>query len=233
MGIVRHFLQDFLSRFFRPVTAQVHFIWLFNIEISKRKSHPFEHSRLRCPQKEIRLVSFTKKKSTPQIHIILNAVSLWGTSLRSSIICLGRLSHSIRKRYLWRTAIEDYPKPILGHSKAVEEQDSALSKPLTPFLLLADAIFISQKNIEKRNQQLQVVGKIVVKPNLFLHTAASQGNLDKSTMHYGCLNFYLKNNQRLSKSKLNTSDNMQAIRISRVDDLSWHNRTPVLSNLGW
>lgn len=227
MGTTRRFLQNFSYRSFQPsrLKRNSYTYEYSTLNFPREETRPYEYSPLRLPREEIRLLSFTNNKSTSKVHISLQAVSLreapaftavsyaWGgrPTLSESVICDGKplkITQSLHR--------------ALSHvSKVVKEQDSAESKPLSPFLLWADAISINQKDTKERNEQLQVVGKIYSQAK---RVFAYIGEPRKPGQEHDALRTVeLVNNNvhRLSKTKLNTSDDMQAIGIPRAEDPSW------------
>ena len=227
MGTTRHFLQHFSYRSFQPFRLKriSHAHEYSTLKSSEEEVHPYEYSPLRCPREEIRLLSFTTNNSPSKVHISLKAVSLrkapafaavsyaWGERpvLSKSVICDGRPLKITKSLH----------RAILRVSKVVEEKDSAGSKPSTPFLLWADAISINQKDTEERNEQLQVVGKIYSQAERVFAYIGEPREAGQEHDALRTVELVIKNVHHLSKTKLNTSDDMQAIGIPRAEDPSW------------
>lgn len=222
---MRTLLQITSNQFFRPSRPKLFAYRYSSLNTPKEETRSYEYSPLQSPKDEIRLLSFIKSRSTSTLHINLRTVSLsqapafaavsysWGEhpTLSQSVICDGRPLK----------ITESLHRAISHVSKVVHEPESTLSEQGAPFLLWADAISINQQDTEERNKQLQVVGKIYSQAKRVFAYIGEPREPGQEHDALRTVNLVLKNVHRLSKSKHNTSDDMQSVGIPRAGDPSW------------
>lgn len=225
MSTMRILVQFTSNQFFRPSRFKRFACQYSSLNSPQEKSPSYEYSPLQSPKEEIRLLSFVHKRSSSKLHISLRTVSLseaptfaavsysWGKhpTLSQSVICDGR---PLR-------ITESLHRAISHVSQVVQKSDSTVSEHRTPFLLWADAISINQQDTKERNKQLQVVGKIYSQAQRVFAYIGEPREPGQEHDALRTVDLVLKNVHRLSNSKHNTSDYMQAVGIPRAEDPSW------------
>lgn len=222
---MRPFLQIASNQLLRPSRFKRFAYQYSSINSPNEGTSSYEYSPLQSPSEEIRLLSFVNSRSTSKVHLNLRTVSLseaptfaavsysWGEHpiLSQTVICDGRPLK----------ITESLHRAISHISKVVHKPDSTVSESGKPFLLWADAISINQKDTEERNKQLQVVGKIYSQAQRVFAYIGEPREPGQEHDALRTVNLVLQNVHRLSRSKHNTSDYMQAVGIPRAEDPSW------------
>lgn len=218
-------LQITSNQLFRPSRFKLFAYQFPSLNYPKEETASYEYSPLQSPKEEIRLLSFVSSRSTSKLHLNLRTVSLseaptfaavsysWGEhpTLSQTVVCDGRPLK----------ITESLHRAISHVSKVVHDADSTESETGKPFLLWADAISINQQDTEERNKQLQVVGKIYSQAQRVFAYIGEPREPGQEHDALRTVDLVLKNVNRLSKSKHNTSDHMQAVGIPRAEDPSW------------